>query len=61
MTLSVILMVLLAVFFTACGDPQYTITSGDSSVLIDGKPAARVGESQVQFAGGVGKIIEGGY
>lgn len=44
-----------------CGDPYYTITTGDSSVLIDGKPAAKKGLSQVQFAGGVGKIIEGGY
>jgi uncharacterized Zn-binding protein involved in type VI secretion len=40
-----------------CGPNQYTIISGDSSVLINGRPAAVVG-SQTQHCGGMGQIIQ---
>jgi uncharacterized Zn-binding protein involved in type VI secretion len=39
-----------------CGTNQFTITSGDASVLIDGRPAAIRG-STTQHCGGTGSIV----
>jgi uncharacterized Zn-binding protein involved in type VI secretion len=39
-----------------CGSNTFVIKTGDPNVLIDGKPAARVGD-QTQHCGGTGRII----
>ena len=41
-----------------CGPNNYTIASGDESVLIDGRPAAHK-DSLTQHCGGAGKITMG--
>ncbi len=45
----------------ACADGNYfTISTGDPEVLIEGKPAAKIGISQTTHCGGMGTLI-GGY
>jgi uncharacterized Zn-binding protein involved in type VI secretion len=39
-----------------CGPNVFVIKTGDPNVLIDGKPAARVGD-QTRHCGGIGKIV----
>ncbi len=46
------------IHLSCCNASQYCIASGDPTVLIDGRPAARVGD-KTQHCGGVGMIFEG--
>lgn len=43
---------------SCCGPNTFKIAGGDSQVLINGKPAAKIG-SKTQHCGGVGRIVEG--